>query len=74
MAATQLECMMPLIRACENCGTPTPVYRLAAVILDGHIAEICPRCAASEQARIDLPYSPRVDQGAIQPSTGREAW
>ncbi len=65
---------MPMIAACDNCGTPTPVYRLAAVILDGRIAQICPRCAATEKARIQIPYSPRVDQGAIQPSTSREAW
>jgi hypothetical protein len=66
--------MMPMIAACDNCGTPTPIYRLAAVILDGHMAQICPRCSAMEQRRIELPYAPRTDQGAIQPSTSREAW
>ncbi len=65
---------MPMIMACENCATATPVYRLAAVILDGHMARICPRCTSTEKARIDYPYAPRTDQGAIQPSTSREAW
>ncbi len=65
---------MPVIQKCDNCGTPTPIYRLAAVILDGHMAQICPRCLSTEQARVDLPYSPRTDQGAIQPSTSRDAW
>ncbi len=65
---------MPVIDPCDNCGTPTPIYRLAAVILDSHMARICPRCQATEQARIDLPYAPRSDQRAIQPSTSRDAW
>ncbi len=65
---------MPVIDPCDNCGTPTPIYRLAAVILDGHMVRICPRCQATEQARIDLPYAPRTDQRAIQPSTSRDAW
>jgi hypothetical protein len=65
---------MPVIDPCDNCGTPTPIYRLAAVILDGHIARVCPRCLATEHERIEIPYSPRVDQGAIQPSTSRDAW
>ncbi len=65
---------MPMIVPCDNCRTPTAVYRLASVILDGHIAQLCPRCAATQQPRIDIPYSPRTDQGAIQPSTSREAW
>ena len=65
---------MPVFDPCENCGTPTLVYRLAAVILDGHIARICTRCAAREHERISIPYSPRTDQGAIQPSTSRDAW
>ncbi len=65
---------MPVTEPCDNCGTVTPIYRLAAVILDGHMARICPRCAATQQDRIDLPYAPRTDQGAIQPSTSREAW
>lgn len=65
---------MPVIDPCENCGAPTLVYRLAAVILDGHIARICTRCAAREHERIGIPYAPRSDQGAIQPSTSRDAW
>ena len=65
---------MPVIAPCDNCGTPTPIYRLAAVILDGHMARVCPRCSATEHARIEIPYSPRTDQGAIQPSTSRDAW
>lgn len=65
---------MPLMQPCDNCGRPTPVYRLAAVILDGRIAELCPRCVATERDRIDVPYAPRPDQGAIQPSTTREVW
>jgi hypothetical protein len=59
---------------CDNCGRPTPIYRLAGVILDGRMARICPACSASEKARIGLPYAPREDQGAIQPSTSRDAW
>jgi hypothetical protein len=65
---------VPFFQPCENCGKPTPIYRLTWVILDGHMAQICPRCAASEAKRIEIPYSPRTDQGAIQPSTSREAW
>jgi NMD protein affecting ribosome stability and mRNA decay len=65
---------VPLMQPCDNCGRPTPVYRLAAVILDGRIAELCPRCVATERDRIDVPYAPRPDQGAIQPSTTREVW
>ncbi|HSP64660.1 MAG TPA: hypothetical protein VLO10_00585 [Candidatus Deferrimicrobium sp.] len=65
---------MPVIQACDNCATPTPIYRLAGVILDGHMARVCPRCSATEHDRIEIPYSPRTDQGAIQPSTSREAW
>ena len=65
---------MPVDEPCANCGTLTPIYRLAAVILDGRMARICPRCAAGEQDRIDLPYAPRTDQGAIQPSTSRSTW
>ncbi len=65
---------MPMVVPCDNCKTPTAVYRLAAVILDGRTAQICSRCASTEQARINLQYSPRTDQGAIQPSTSREAW
>jgi len=65
---------MAVMRRCENCGRETPIYRLAGVILDGRIAEICPRCVSTEAERIEVPYAPRTDQGAIQPSTGREAW
>ena len=65
---------MPLIAACDNCGRHTAVYRLASVILDGHMAQICSRCASTEKQRIEIPYAPRTDQGAIQPSTSREAW
>jgi ribosomal protein S14 len=60
--------------ACESCGKPTPVYRLSSVILDGHIARICSRCVATEKERIGVPYAPRPDQGAIQPSTTRDIW
>ena len=65
---------MPVLKNCDNCGRPTPIYRLASVILDGHVASLCTRCAATEAARIDLPYAPRSDQGAIQPSTPRDTW
>ena len=65
---------MPVMQPCDNCGTPTPIYRLAAVILDGHMAQLDPKCLAKEHERIQLPYSPRTDQGAIQPSTSRDAW
>lgn len=59
---------------CDNCGRQTPIYRLSAVILDGRIARICPICASTEKERIDVPYAPRPDQGAIQPSTARDVW
>jgi ribosome-binding protein aMBF1 (putative translation factor) len=65
---------MAVLDPCDNCGRETPIYRLAAVILDGHVARICPQCASSEKARIEMPYAPRADQGAIQPSTSREVW
>ena len=65
---------MPVYQPCDNCARSTPIFRLAAVILDGHMAQICPRCSASEHERVDVPYAPRVDQGAIQPSTSRDAW
>jgi NMD protein affecting ribosome stability and mRNA decay len=65
---------MPVLNPCENCGRPTPIYRLAGVILDGRIARLCPRCVASETERIETPYAPRTDNGAIQPSTPRETW
>jgi hypothetical protein len=65
---------VPRTLLCDNCGTPTPIYRLASVVLDGRIAQIDPKCAATLKDRIEIPYSPRVDQGAIQPSTSRAAW
>ncbi|MGI8846649.1 MAG: hypothetical protein ACR2GX_00045 [Candidatus Dormibacteria bacterium] len=65
---------MALLDPCDNCAQPTMIPRLAAVILDGRIARVCPRCAASEQDRIDLPFAPRPDQGAVQPSTSRDVW
>lgn len=65
---------MPLTRRCAVCGRETPVYRLASVVLDGHIAELCPRCVSTQAERIEVPYAPRTDQGAIQPSTSREVW
>ena len=65
---------VPVLNPCDNCGRPTPIYRLAGVILDGHIARICPRCQSSERERIETPYAPRTDGGANQPSTTREAW
>jgi len=52
----------------------TPVFRLSSVILDGRIARLCPSCLATEKDRIELPYAPRPDQGAIQPSTTRDIW
>jgi hypothetical protein len=51
-----------------------PIYRLASVLLDGRVASICPRCAATEHERIATPYAPRTDQAATQPSTSRDAW
>ena len=65
---------MPVQAACDCCGRDTPIYRLASIILDGRMARVCPRCAAAERDRASIPYSPRPDQGAIQPSTSREAW
>ena len=65
---------VPTLRACDNCERPTPVYRVTSVILDGRVAGVCTRCAASESARIEVPYAPRTDQGAIQPSTPRDTW
>jgi ribosome-binding protein aMBF1 (putative translation factor) len=59
---------------CENCGRPTPIYRLAAVIFDGRMARVCPLCASTEKERIEVPFAPRSDQGAIQPSTARGVW
>lgn len=65
---------MALLDPCDNCGTPTPIYRLAGIIIDGRIERICPRCASSERERAAIPFSPRPDQGAIQPSTSRDVW
>jgi hypothetical protein len=62
------------MRTCDNCGREFPIYRLAGVILDGRIGFLCTRCVHTEHDRIETPYAPRVDQGAIQPSTTREAW
>ena len=71
---------MPVIRNCENCGRPFPIYRLAGVLLDGRIQELCPRCCSTEWSdaptpdRLEVPYAPRPDNGAIQPSTSRDVW
>lgn len=65
---------MPVLNPCDNCGRPTPIFRLAGVILDGRIARLCPRCQSTEQERVEVPYSPRIDGGANQPSTSREVW
>jgi hypothetical protein len=65
---------MPVIRTCDNCGRPFPIYRLAGVLLDGRIQELCPRCCSTEHERLEMPYAPRTDQGAIQPSTSRDVW
>ncbi len=65
---------MAVTAPCDNCGRPTPIFRLAAVILDGRMARVCPLCASTEKERIEAPYAPRADQGAIQPSTQREVW
>ncbi|HZS14851.1 MAG TPA: hypothetical protein VFC09_09660 [Candidatus Dormibacteraeota bacterium] len=65
---------MAVLAPCDNCGRHTPIYRLAGVILDGGVARLCPRCVSSEKERIETPYAPRTDNGAIQPSTSREVW
>ena len=65
---------MPVLNPCDNCGRPTPIYRLSGVILDGRIARLCPRCSATQEERIMTPYAPRIDGGANQPSTQREVW
>jgi hypothetical protein len=65
---------MAVTARCDCDGEETPIFRLAAVILDGRMARVCPHCAATYKDRIEMPYSPRVDQGAIQPSTSREVW
>ena len=72
--ACQYPAEMAVYEACECCGRPIPVYRLSSVILDGRIARVCSRCVASERERINVPYAPRPDQGAIQPSTSRDVW
>jgi hypothetical protein len=64
---------------CDNCGRSTPIYRLAAVVLDGRLARICPVCQGGAEdpdlrQRVAIPYAPRPDQGAIQPSTARDVW
>jgi hypothetical protein len=63
-----------VLEPCDNCGRQTAIYRLAAVILDGGMARVCPLCASSEKGRIEVPFAPRSDQGAIQPSTSRDVW
>jgi len=65
---------MAVMDLCDSCGEATPVYRLTSLILDGRIARVCPRCVATEKDRIELPFAPRPDQGAIQPSTSRDIW
>jgi hypothetical protein len=65
---------MAVLNPCDNCSRMTPIYRLAGVVLDGRVARICPRCVSTEHERIEMPYAPRTDNGAIQPSTTREAW
>ena len=62
------------MRSCAICGREFPVYRLASVLLDGQIAEVCPRDVGAHADRIEVLYSPRTDQAAIQPSTSREVW
>lgn len=62
------------MRRCAVCGREFPVYRLASVLLDGQIAEVCPRDLGTHADRIEVLYSPRTDQAAIQPSTSREVW
>lgn len=64
---------MPWMRRCANCEREFPIYRLAAVLLDGEISSLCPRCMQSEHDRIRIPYAPQ-SPGAAQTSTGRAAW
>ena len=73
-AAKRYPKSVAVLEPCENCGALTPIYRLTAVIFDGHMARLCPRCVSSEKQRIEVPYAPRTDQGAIQPSTSRQTW
>lgn len=65
---------MPVLNPCDNCGRPCPIYRQAAVILDGRVVRLCPECVATLKDRISVPYAPRTDNGAIQPSTSRDVW
>jgi hypothetical protein len=65
---------MAVTKACECCGEVWPIYRLASVLLDARVAQVCPKCSASQSERIQVPYAPRPDQGAIQPSTSRDVW
>ena len=65
---------MSVNKACDNCGVSWPIYRLSSVLLDARVAQLCPKCLASESERISVPYAPRPDQGAIQPSTSRDVW
>ncbi|MHB8488547.1 MAG: hypothetical protein ACYDCS_02695 [Candidatus Dormibacteria bacterium] len=65
---------MAVTARCDCDGEETPIFRLAAVILDGRMARVCPKCASKYKDRIEMPYAPRADQGAIQPSTSREVW
>jgi hypothetical protein len=65
---------MAMMRRCQNCNRPYPVYRLAGVLLDGRVAQVCPRCVSTEKDRIETPYYPHHDGRSIQPSTGREVW
>lgn len=65
---------MALMQRCQNCHRPYPVYRLAGVLLDGRVAQVCPRCVSTEKDRIETPYYPHHDGRSIQPSTGREVW
>ncbi|HEY8672750.1 MAG TPA: hypothetical protein VIM76_03235 [Candidatus Dormibacteraeota bacterium] len=65
---------MTLTALCDCNGEPTPIFRLSAVLLDGRMARVCPKCAAKYRDRIEYPYWPRSDQATIQPSTTREAW
>ncbi len=64
---------MPWMQRCANCAREFPIYRLAAVILDGELAGLCPRCMQTESERIAVPYAPQAP-GPIQPSTARTAW
>lgn len=64
---------MPWMRRCANCGREFPIYRLAAVLLDGEISSMCPGCMQSEHDRIQIPYAPQAP-GAAQTSTSRTSW